>query len=75
MLQTFVREFDLPVDQVKLNPSMDVSDGTSLNFPPEHGVSEASTTSTMNLCSPIIRVTFFMILAESSRVAQRNSRQ
>jgi hypothetical protein len=26
----------------------------------------------MNSCSPIIRVTFFTILAESSRVAQKN---
>jgi hypothetical protein len=38
----------------------------------KHGASEASTASTMNLCSPIIWVTLFTILAESNRVAQRN---
>ena len=40
----------------------------------EHGASEASTRSTTNLCSPIIRVTFFTILVESNLVALRNSR-
>jgi hypothetical protein len=33
VVQTFVHEFDLTVDQVKLNPSMDVSDSTSLHLP------------------------------------------
>ena len=40
----------------------------------EHRASEASTRSTTNLCSPIIRVTFFTILVVSNLVAQRNSR-
>ena len=42
---------------------------------PKHdGTSGASISSTMSLCSPTIRVTFFTILVESSQVAQRNSR-
>ena len=32
MVQTFVHEFDLTVDQVKLNLSMDVCHSTSLNI-------------------------------------------
>ena len=40
----------------------------------EHGASEASTASTTNLCSPIMTVTRFTILAESNRVAQGNSK-
>jgi GTPase SAR1 family protein len=65
-----VCESNLIADQVKLDPSMDVSDNrTSLRSPLKHdGTSEASISLTMNFCSPIIRVTFFTTLAESSRV-------
>ena len=40
----------------------------------KHRDSEASTISTTNSCSPIITVTFFTILGELSRVAEKNSR-
>jgi hypothetical protein len=54
---------------------MDVSDYTSKSsVASKHGASEASTQSTTNLCSPITRVTFFTILVESNRVAQKNSK-
>ena len=39
----------------------------------KHGAREASTQSTTKLCFPITGVTFFTILVESSRVAQKNS--
>ena len=63
-------------DQVKLDPSIEVSDNRTFSSlaSKRDGASEASTSSTMNLCSPIIQVTFFTILAELRPVAQRNSR-
>ena len=39
----------------------------------KHGASEASTPSTTNLYSPIIRATYFTIHVGLSPVAQRNS--
>ena len=75
VIQTFIRKSDLTAGQVKLDPSMEVRDHSYCSsVAPEYGVSEASTPSTMNLCSPIIQVTFFTILVGSSRVAQKNSR-
>ena len=58
-------------DQIKLDPSIEVSDNRTFSSlaSERDGASEASTSSTMNLCSPIIRVTFFTTLAESSQVA------
>ena len=70
----FVCKSDLTADQVKLDPSMDVSIyGTSLQLS-KHDASVASTPLTTNLCSPITRVTFSTIHVESSLEAQRNSK-
>ena len=56
--------------QVKLDPSMEVSDrGTSLWLLLTLELSEASTALTTNSCFPITRVTFFTTPAESSQVA------
>ena len=67
---------DLTVNQVKLDPSVNVSNNdTSLRLLlVDHGASGASTRSTTNSFSPIIRVMSFTILKESSRVASTNSR-
>ena len=67
---------DLTANQVKLDPTVNVSNYFRWLrlLLVNNGASGASTRSTMNLCSPTIRVMSFTIPRESSRVALMNSR-
>jgi hypothetical protein len=74
VIQTFIRKSDLlPTRSLLTRQWRLVTIRIALRLP-EYGASEASTPSMMNLCSPIIQVTFFTILVGSRRVAQKNSR-
>ena len=65
---------DLTANQVKLDPSVNVSNYVSSIrlLLVNNGASGASTRSTTNSCSPIIRVMSFTILRESSQAALTN---
>ena len=73
---SFVSESDLTSVQIKLDPSVNVSnrDASLRLILADYDTRGASTRSTMNSCSPIIRVMSFTIRRESSRVALTNSR-